>query len=682
MTQARSRIQPVLLACVPAALVVLAQQIFLPSPVGVLGIGLVRGLVTALMAASLALVWRSAKIINFAQGSIGMLPVTFGVLLMQYWGFGYWAGLASGLAGAVLTALIVEFLLVRRFRNSSPITLMIATVGMAQLLAFLNLMMPSLWGQTATYRSLPQPFATSFSIGHVVFEASDILVLVVAPAALLGLAWLLFGTTLGTQIRAVADSPVRAASLGVRVPRVRTVVWLIATLLAFLSVWLGAGSDGLNFEVGANLWVMLGALCALVVGKMANMVTVTTMCIALGVGDAAIRHTYDDSQAYVPLVAAILLLALMLQRVGQTRAERQARAWMLSSGVRPLPRSLARLPEVRIARLATWVGAAAVVTLVPLLLQTRGLLKAGEIAIFATVGLSLVVLSGWAGQISLGQMAFVGVGAALGAWGMIEQNFDPVTACILSAASGAVLAVIVGLPALRLRGVYLAIVTLALSMAASALIFSNRVWDWIPTKSFSGARPQLLGRISLDSPIRLYYLALGLLVVWTLLVLALRNSRSGRALIAVRDNDTAVAAYGVSIVRAKLLAFAVSGAISASAGCLFVLHQGAFKAPVYAPEESMAVFMATIVGGIGSPLGAVLGASFQRGVQLLPGYWSLFATSVGALLTLMVLPDGLAGGLMRLRDRSLVWVARRRKIVVPSLSELGDPSVIEAGGEQ
>ncbi len=111
---------------------------------------------------------------------------------------------------------------------------------------------------------------------------------------------------------------------------------------------------------------------------------------------------------------------------------------------------------------------------------TNGQLKAGILAAFAMIGVSIVVLTGWAGQISLGQMAFVGAGAAVGAWGMADHGWDPLVAMLVGGLMGAVTAVLVGLPALRVRGLYLAVVTLAIGIAASEWVFSNRAADWIP----------------------------------------------------------------------------------------------------------------------------------------------------------------------------------------------------------
>jgi branched-chain amino acid transport system permease protein len=222
---------------------------------------------------------------------------------------------------------------------------------------------------------------------------------------------------------------------------------------------------------------------------------------------------------------------------------------------------------------------------------------------------------------------------------------------------------------------YLAVTTLALSLAASAVVFNNAYVDWIPTGTFE--RPTMLGRFSLDSATRVYYLALVVLLLTIVAVVGLRHSRIGRVLVAQRDNEVVAASYGISVTRAKLCAFAISGFIAALAGATFVFHQASFRADSYGAGQSLTVFAAAVTGGLGSVVGAVTGAVYARGAQwLLPGSWQILASSVGVLAVLMIIPDGLAGILFRVRDAALRGLARQRGIDAPSLvrTASGDPA--------
>jgi branched-chain amino acid transport system permease protein len=245
-------------------------------------------------------------------------------------------------------------------------------------------------------------------------------------------------------------------------------------------------------------------------------------------------------------------------------------------------------------------------------------------------------------------------------------HLDLLLALLVSAVVGGVVAVAVGLPALRVRGLYLAVTTFGFALAATSYFLNRRFFSWIPNTRIE--RPPLFGRISLDSPDRIYYLTLAALLVVLVAVQGVRHSRTGRVLIAMRENERATQAFGVSAVRAKLTAFALSGAIAAFAGCLFVHHQQAFGVGPYDPGENLNVFTMVVIGGVGSVPGALLGSLYLWGTKwFLPIDWQFFASGIGVLFVLLVLPGGLGGLLYRVRDLWLRSVARRNDVIVPSL---------------
>ena len=652
---------------VPAVLIVLVQVVFFPMPVGAMFSGLVIGLLGSLGAVGLALVWRANRVVNFAQGDLGAFPATLAVLLITLAGLPWIVGVVAGLAAAAAVGLLADVIVIRRFHRSPRLLLTVATLGLAQVLGFCALLLPRAWGEGPAIRTLPPPFELSFSVGSVAFGANDLIALVVAPVLIAAVAVLLRVTDTGTAVRAAADSPDRAALLGIPVRVLEAQVWTLAAVLSFLSVLLTAGVTSLPFGLGAGLAIVLRSLAALVIGRMTHLVTITVTAVALGLLESGIRWNTGDVALVSPILAALIIASLLTQRRGTARSDRDdAAAFSSSTAVRPVPAVLRRLPEVRIGRVVLGSLGVAAVVFGPIAMGTSGQLSAGVVVVFAIIGTSVVVLTGWAGQVSLGQMAFVGVGAAIGARVMADAGWEPFSAMVVAGPVGALVAVIVGLPALRLRGLYLAVTTLAVSLAASEWIFSNRALDWIPTGSFE--RPALLHRIELDSPMRLYWFALGVLALVLVALRGIRNSRTGRALVALRDNADGVAAFGVDPVRATLSAFALSGFVAAIAGVVLVVHQASFRAITYSAEESLTVFVATVIGGLGSLAGAVVGALFQRGAQwLLPAPWSFLATGVGVLAVLLVLPDGLGGVIWRTRDRILAAVARRRGIEVLTL---------------
>ncbi|HEY5699987.1 MAG TPA: branched-chain amino acid ABC transporter permease, partial [Acidimicrobiales bacterium] len=322
----------------------------------------------------------------------------------------------------------------------------------------------------------------------------------------------------------------------------------------------------------------------------------------------------------------------------------------------------------------------------PTWLSPSDSLLASSVGIYGIVGLSLLVLTGWAGQVSLGQMGFVGLGAAIGGVATSQWGLDLSLALLVSGLAGAVAAVVVGLPALRLQGLLLSVTTFAFALAMYSYFLNRQFFDWIPTGRIE--RNPIFGRIDYDSPTGVYYLILVVLVLAILAVGGMRSSRFGRALIALRENEAGAQAFALRPLRLRITAFSLSGFLAALAGGLFVHHQQAFGPDTYAPFGGFLVFTMVVIGGLGSALGVLLGAAYleltYRFAKDLPGdvgIWRLLSNSLGVLLVLMILPSGIGGLVYRVRDGALRWTARRRGLVVPSFVEAAtdeEPAILEA----
>ena len=219
-----------------------------------------------------------------------------------------------------------------------------------------------------------------------------------------------------------------------------------------------------------------------------------------------------------------------------------ASSWQSADDVREVPRELAALREVRLVRWAVGCLLAAAAVLLPFLLPVDQSLKASAVLVYGILGISLVVLTGWSGQVSLGSVAFFAIGAAVGGKATSDWGLDLTLALLLAALVGAAVAVLVGLPALRLRGIYLAVITFAFALATTSYFLNSRFFSWIPTDRID--RPPLLGRISIESPTAIYEVCLAGLVLVMLAVRGIRRSRAGRVLIAIRENDVAAQSFG------------------------------------------------------------------------------------------------------------------------------------------
>jgi branched-chain amino acid transport system permease protein len=292
-----------------------------------------------------------------------------------------------------------------------------------------------------------------------------------------------------------------------------------------------------------------------------------------------------------------------------------------------------------------------------------------------------VLLTGWAGQVSLGQIAFFGIGAAIASHVTTALHWDLSVAVVAAGLAGALAAMIIGLPALRIRGLYLAVVTLSFALATSAYFLNNEFMHWLPTGRFD--RPALFGRIALDTEERFYYFAVAALLLAIAAVRGIRRSRTGRVLIGIRENERAAQAFGVNAIVAKLSAFAMSGFLAAAAGGIFVHQQQTLTFQSFTVGQSFKVFIEVVVGGLASPMGAIIGVALIEGLgyfksvfpETIRLYITFFTGPIGLIFVLLALPGGLAEAIYKVRDRLLREVATRRGIMVPSL--LADGRVVE-----
>jgi branched-chain amino acid transport system permease protein len=278
------------------------------------------------------------------------------------------------------------------------------------------------------------------------------------------------------------------------------------------------------------------------------------------------------------------------------------------------------------------------------------------------------MLTGWAGQVSLGQFAFVAVGALTGAWVIADAHLPFAVALVVGTVASALGAVVVGLPALRLQGLYLAVTTLALATMTGSLFDSPRFLQ--PHLPSQVGRPQLLG-LDMNTNLRAYYyLCVVATAVAVYTAARLRRTRTARLLIAMRDNERMAQAYGINLVRTRLIAFALSGGMAGFAGVLYVVQQRAVSAGSYGPGLSVSMFLMAVLGGLGSVYADLDGAAyFAICATVFSGTLAALLTSgIGVLLVMLFFQAGLGAMGYSVRDAWLRRIAQRYRIYVPSLA--------------
>ncbi|MGH2760021.1 MAG: branched-chain amino acid ABC transporter permease, partial [Actinomycetota bacterium] len=361
----------------------------------------------------------------------------------------------------------------------------------------------------------------------------------------------------------------------------------------------------------------------------------------------------------------VVVLGLLVQRKRFSRIDPGSSSWRGVQEVRPVPRELARVKEVLWGRWGGRAAIALVVGVLPFVLSSAHTNLASVVLIYAMVGISLVILTGWSGNISLGHWAIVGVGALVTqklAAGSTPPDFFIIL--VVAGLCGAAVSLLIGLPALRIRGLFLGVTTLAFAIAATNWIFQ---WDILTTDQ-PILRPFLFGVIDTTGERVFYYVSFAGLLFALYTARNLRRSRWGRNLIAMRDNETQAQALGMRLTISRLGAFAVSGFIAALAGAIYAYNAQSIDYTRFVPITSLVMFSMVVLGGMGSLAGPVLGAIYVRGIQyFLPAELQLFATGFGLVLVLLVFPGGLGQIFYGLRDRYLRWAAERRDIIVPSL---------------
>ncbi|NDA77635.1 MAG: branched-chain amino acid ABC transporter permease [Actinobacteria bacterium] len=256
-------------------------------------------------------------------------------------------------------------------------------------------------------------------------------------------------------------------------------------------------------------------------------------------------------------------------------------------------------------------------------------------------------------------MGFVAIGAAVSAKCMSAWQTDMTLSILVAAFAGGLAAFLVGIPALRLRGLYLAVVTLIFAVSVTEWLLNDRFFDWIPDSRVK--RLPLFGRLDIDTPTRFYAYTLIVLIISFLAVRGIRRSRTGRAILALRDNERGAQAFAVPTLKVKLTAFTISGSIAGVAGALYAQLNYSFDISSFQVGRSVEVFTASIVGGLGSLFGAVLGAVYLRGVEwfVTADEWRFLSTAAGVLFVLLVLPGGLGALVIRIRDELARRIAAR-----------------------
>ena len=609
--------------------------------------GLVTGAVFALLAMGLVLIYKATRVPNFAYGGMASflaflhynlvsgrrIGVDLDVLYLHLHAhanvrLGFWAAFPVTLAAAAGLGWLIEHFVIRPFAKASMVTLIIVTLG-------LNLLLTALAEQFFGTKDLVVSNAHAIFSRHPVVSAGGVAFTyerLGVIAIVLGLSagvWAFFKfTATGLAIRAVATDRDVASLLGVSARQLSTVSWVSGSMVAAVA---GVALASVVIDSNPSLLFVLSikGFAAAIVGGMVSFPIAVGAGFGIGIGEEFVRQIivthnprlFAGAPEVLTLGAVIGVLALRPKWIFKGIREDEDAGLIGRGGGGEF--FLARLIDpveayrllkaavptdgrgVRTAGRILKIGVPLALGLFALSFPFLGLpsfwtLPANLTLIYALIALSFVVIVGWLGQISVAQGAFLAVGGAGVAICTNSLHLPFPLPIIGGVVLSIPVSILIGLPALRLRGLHLVVATLAFGLAAERAI--------LPHFSEGGVHVSLPGWLQSDTS--KYYFFLALTLAAFDLAARIHRTRVGRSFFAIRDSETVASAYGIRPVRTKLTGFVVSGAIASLAGTMLTYQLGALNNSYATVEFSIQWLANSVVGGIMSIFGPVISALF------------------------------------------------------------------------
>jgi ABC-type branched-subunit amino acid transport system permease subunit len=634
-------------AAMPVAIEVLGFDI---GPIPIV-LGVLTGLTYGLLAVGLVLVYRASKFINFAQTAVGVFGAAVLGALVTRAGVPYWIAFPVGIIAGAGMAGLIEAGLIRRISSYPRVIGMVVTLGMATFLLAISTVINA---DAVTGIKYPKPPGLpTFEVGGLPISSAYVAMVMLTPLVLVALVWFLKRSRYGLATRAAADNADAASLAGVSAARMVTLSWVVAgAISAFTAilVWPTQGTQGTD---GLGPTLLLKGLAGAVIARFQSLPLALGSSVIIGVIEQ-ILLTGSVTGGLVELaLGVIIILALLLQpRLGR-RQESEGDWGRLFPA--PLPSVYQRVLLVRI--MDRTVIAMLLVGLAALYLVINNAVASGLVYVvgFTLVGLSVAIVTGLAGQLTLGQFAFAGIGAAVSVQvGNATGNYW--LGLVAGVAAAAVAAALVGVPALRLRGLALAVSTLAFALITSAWLLKQ---PFFLGEGVSPSRPVIFG-FSFAGAKEYYLLAVLFLALGIVVAGNVRSSGFGRLLRALRDNEEAARALTVGASRRKLQVYAVAGAIAGLGGIVLGQAQVTLTTLTFSPQASIDVVATAVVGGLGVLLGPLYGSAYAVGIPTLLKFDALLISvlTLSWLVILVIVPGGLGSGVAAVRRRVADTLAR------------------------
>jgi branched-subunit amino acid ABC-type transport system permease component len=605
--------------------------------------GLSTGAVYVLAGVGLVVLYRASGVLNLAQGALGALSALLAWQIADSGG-PQWVGWITAVAASTALALFYGRLIAPRLAHSDPIVRAVATLGFALIiLGFCEF----IWGEWP--RSLRLPSDTvSFELIGVRVTATRAIAFALGLVVMIGMILFLNRSRLGLSMRALANDREISGLVGVPVLRVDAWAWVISGMLSGVSgIFLG---NMVRLQVIPLTYMVIPAVAAALLGRLTSLTAVVIGGLVIGVLEA-VASPFPDISAYrsaTPFVVAGLAL-LWYQRSGLTLS-RMDQFRSVATSHQP---SSSLWQELRVGIVLAIVVAFAV----PYLASAYWLKTFTGVVIIALCSLSVAVLYAQLGMVSLCQYALFGVGGwvALRLYHGFHIPFE--IDLLAGGVAASIFGVIFGLPALRMRGLYFALITLMIAAAFQVFIGAIGFPDGGPGwsgKVYAGLRQYMPHPPLAPSDAAYFRYVVGVVAIGFAAVMLIQRTRAGRAWALIRRSEPVAVAMGVNIVAYKVVAFAIAGFFAGVAGALMAAHIGQLDGRAFPASDSIMMFALTVIGGAFHWSGPVFAGLLLRAVPGLLTDWHIdgnLATMVfgaGLLHALITAPAGVSGQVVAL----------------------------------
>jgi sulfate-transporting ATPase len=624
-----------------------------------LGIG--SGALDALLSLGVVLVYRGSGVVNFAAGAFALFGGS--VYYEAQGALGDVGAIIVAIVATALLGLLVQVLIMGPMRHSSPLARVVATLAIVTVIqqgAVLK------YGTQTIFVTGILPTGAVHLFGVVVGE-NYLYIMAIVAVLLILLSLAYTRTRFGLLTKAVAENEMIPASQGSSPALIAAGNWALGGALAGLAGALLVPISGLDNQVLPL--AIVPVLAAALVGGFNSFWLTVGGSLLIGVLQSE-TNRYVTTPGWSDAIPFIVIVVFLTVR-GRSlplRSHLAERLPRLGAGQLSIGKILTALVLVGISLAFFGANWSAAVT---------------NSAVFAILCLSLVVVTGLCGQLSLAQFALAGVGALVSGRLAAVYHLPFLLAFGIALVVAVPVGLLVALPAVRVRGINLAVLTMGLGVAVTSVLLNNPNYTGGPITGTVVSPPTIFG-LSVNSvtyPARYAWVCLIAATISAIMISNVRRGRSGRRMIAVRDNERAAASLGVSVVGAKLYAFSLAAALAAASGVLLAFQYTQVTFDGYSVFASINLLLTSVLGGIGHILGAIVGGGASVGgvaqdvinLFIPTSSWYLFVAAAIVLVNLVFMPDGLATGMARQAAMAGNLAAR----IVPPRIRKGAASALE-----